>query len=252
MSIWDALIAEFDAWAASGLQAPLWWRDDDAVDATPALDRLLAIAEKFSAPITLAVIPAKAKRALAERIAGYDHVQLAQHGFAHTNNGAENAKKIELGGDKPLGAVIADLASGQSLFVATFGVQPKVLVPPWNRIDEAVARALPGLGFECLSCFAAKPALEDMPTGLHRLSTHLDPIAWRGDRGFMGDDEALAPFIDQLRQQRARETIMEPAGLLTHHLDHNAAVWQFTEALVELVHDHPGACWVPGQVPSSS
>ncbi|MEK9660397.1 MAG: hypothetical protein VW644_01455, partial [Alphaproteobacteria bacterium] len=40
---WDALAAELDVWAAAGRTATLWWRDDDADAASPALERLLAL-----------------------------------------------------------------------------------------------------------------------------------------------------------------------------------------------------------------
>ena len=36
----------------------LWWRDDDAADAGPALDRLLQVCHKTAAPLALAVVPA--------------------------------------------------------------------------------------------------------------------------------------------------------------------------------------------------
>jgi len=55
---WGALEAELDIWQSAGRSASFWWRDDDAIAATPELDRLLALAQ--DAPIGLAVIPAQA------------------------------------------------------------------------------------------------------------------------------------------------------------------------------------------------
>ena len=40
---WAALDAELDLWAAAGRVAGGWWRDDDAVAPTPALESLLTI-----------------------------------------------------------------------------------------------------------------------------------------------------------------------------------------------------------------
>lgn len=54
---WDALMGELDAWAESGLTASFWWRDDDAADHTPALDRLLDERGQLDVPLALAVIP---------------------------------------------------------------------------------------------------------------------------------------------------------------------------------------------------
>jgi hypothetical protein len=38
---WTALDAELAAWDQAGLTLPLWWRDDDAVKPTPALDQYI-------------------------------------------------------------------------------------------------------------------------------------------------------------------------------------------------------------------
>ena len=43
MTGWDRLSIELDAWSAAGRAAEFWWRDDDAIDTTPALDRLLSL-----------------------------------------------------------------------------------------------------------------------------------------------------------------------------------------------------------------
>jgi hypothetical protein len=40
---WTPLRKELAIWRAEGLTLPLWWRDDDAVTATAALDRLVAL-----------------------------------------------------------------------------------------------------------------------------------------------------------------------------------------------------------------
>ena len=244
MNPWDALTTELDAWADQGRQASLWWRDDDAVEPSPALDRLLALAQEYDSPITLAVIPAHTGKALARYLDDKPTVSLAQHGYSHDNHAPAGAKKIELGGTRHAGKVVDALSAGQELMAQYFGVAPAMLVPPWNRIAPEVVEQLPALGFATLSCFADKPDQDDLPAGLARLNTHLDPIAWRGDRGFVGDHAALSPLVAHLRAQRLDKAVPESAGLLTHHMDHDAAVWQFTEALIQRVTDHPGARWV--------
>ena len=45
MIAWRDFEAELAAWAEAGLTPTLWWRDDDAVAQTSALDRLLAITD---------------------------------------------------------------------------------------------------------------------------------------------------------------------------------------------------------------
>ena len=49
---------ELEAWAAAGKRATLWWRDDDAAEDSPALEKLLTLAEKEAVALVIAVIPA--------------------------------------------------------------------------------------------------------------------------------------------------------------------------------------------------
>ena len=49
-----------DQAAARGVQIPFWWRDDDAIEATPALEKLLELARKYDLPLALAVVPKQA------------------------------------------------------------------------------------------------------------------------------------------------------------------------------------------------
>jgi len=94
----SALHAEFDRWAAMNMAAPIWWRDDDAVADSLALDRLLDLSAKFAVPLTLAVIPKPVEQSLANRIQGNELITVAQHGWSHANHGAAGEKTIELGG----------------------------------------------------------------------------------------------------------------------------------------------------------
>ena len=48
---------ELRIWREQGLVLPIWWRDDDATEPTPALDRLLGLAASLGAPLHLAVVP---------------------------------------------------------------------------------------------------------------------------------------------------------------------------------------------------
>ncbi|HYE00178.1 MAG TPA: hypothetical protein VEH84_12405, partial [Alphaproteobacteria bacterium] len=165
---WDGLARELDLWGAAGRVATLWWRDDDAVAATPALDRLLAPA----LPLTLAVIPAAAEPGLAERLRTAPAVTVAQHGWSHADHAPPGAKSIELGG-RPAAAVAADLAAGRDRLAALFGERFRpVLVPPWNRIDPAVLPLLPGLGYAGLSTFTPRRAAEAAPRVV-RVNSHV-------------------------------------------------------------------------------
>jgi len=55
MTSWDALTRECDAWSAANQWATWWWRDDDAIEPTKALEMLIALAPDA---VALAVIRA--------------------------------------------------------------------------------------------------------------------------------------------------------------------------------------------------
>src|SRR5204863_8867722 len=63
---WPDLVAELDRWGEAGRVAPLWWRDDDAVTATPQLSALLRLSGEV--PLALAAIPALVRPELADAL----------------------------------------------------------------------------------------------------------------------------------------------------------------------------------------
>ncbi|RMD64995.1 MAG: hypothetical protein D6826_01140 [Alphaproteobacteria bacterium] len=250
MSDWDDLCRELDAWADAGQAASLWWRDDDATRPTPALARLLAIAAAHDAPVAVAVIPATATVALAQRLnaAGNARIRILQHGFAHRNHAPAHARKCELGDHRPVATVAAELARGHMRMDDLFGAGAwlPVLVPPWNRIAPAVVAVLPELGFCGLSTCGPRPqedaASNPATPGLVHVNTHVDILRWTRPRGFVGVADALERLVAHLRARRAGSVdAAEPTGLLTHHLAHDAAAWTFLERLIMLLTHHPGA-----------
>ena len=139
MSSWQALEEEAARWHEAGRSADLWWRDDDAADAGPALDRLLALHRETRAPLALAVVPAHATPALADRLAAETGVDLLQHGYAHVNHAPAGEKKAELGPHRPAMIVLGELGTGWLALERLFGGRAlAVMVPPWNRIAPAL------------------------------------------------------------------------------------------------------------------
>ncbi|MBV9567125.1 MAG: glycosyl transferase family 28, partial [Hyphomicrobiales bacterium] len=63
---WEQLDMTLEAIANEDETLAFWWRDDDVVAPSPALDRLLRLSERFDAPVALAAIPLLATEALAE------------------------------------------------------------------------------------------------------------------------------------------------------------------------------------------
>jgi peptidoglycan/xylan/chitin deacetylase (PgdA/CDA1 family) len=244
MDGWSELEHELDDWHRAGRVADLWWRDDDVIEPSPLLDRLLALAGEQRCTVGLAVIPSGAVPALARRLAGGPGVEVLQHGFAHRNHAPAGEKAQELGAHRPLGVVLAELELGRGRLATLFGdVVLPVLAPPWNRIADTVVAALPRLGFRGLSAFAPRRVGQPVP-GLAQTNCHVDPVDWRGGGGFRGDGPALASVLDHLRARRTGQADPdEPTGLLTHHLRHDEGCWSFLGRLLALTGEHPGARW---------
>ncbi len=244
MSSWDDLEHELDLWAASGRRATFWWRDDDAVSQTPALERLLALARAQDVPLSLAVIPRGADAKLSHLLREQS-VTVLQHGYAHENHAGPDGKKCELGGDRPLSRTLDELHQGQDRLVRLFGDRfLTILVPPWNRIDPAVTVELAALGFFGLSRYTPRKGTH-AASGLLEVNTHVDPIAWRRDRSFLGTGPAIDLVIAHLRGRRNGEVDPgEPTGLLTHHRDHDEPCWRFLGKLLERTAAHPASAWL--------
>ncbi|TJV07626.1 MAG: polysaccharide deacetylase, partial [Mesorhizobium sp.] len=84
--IWQPLVEELACRRRADRKAEFWLRDDDAVDPTPALDRLLDLTGEFAVPVTLAVIPALTDEKLVVRLDEAPHAAVAIHGWAHRNH----------------------------------------------------------------------------------------------------------------------------------------------------------------------
>ena len=245
---WSDLSNELDAWRGEGRIASMWWRDDDAMAPGPALDRLAGIAGEHAVTVGLAVIPALASGALALWIESAP-VEVLQHGWAHRNHAADGEKKSELGGGRAPGAVTAELSRGFEKLQETMrGAWRPVLVPPWNRIDPALIPALPPAGFRGLSTFGPRRAAEPGP-GLRQTNCHVDVVDWRGGRGFVGRDRAIAAVVGHLEARRACSVDpVEPTGLLTHHAVHEEETWTFLARFMERTRRHPAVRWLaPGE-----
>lgn len=233
-----AIVRELDRWQQAGKVAQFWLRDDDAIEPTGALDRLLDVSNTFAVPLTLAVIPAHAGTALAERLQAEPLCSVAVHGWSHRNHASADEKKQELGRHRPAEDVLGELKRGFDQLAALYGGQfVPMLVPPWNRIDAILLPELAGLGFQALSVYGP-----EKPTALPLINTHVDVMDWHGTRGGR-DRQALA--IEIAARLRFMFDHGGAMGLLTHHLVHDAAVWDFMNALFAVTAGHPACRWTP-------
>jgi hypothetical protein len=238
VSAWALLDDELARWQDAGRAPDLWWRDDDAADVTPALARLLDARREAAVPLALAVVPAKATPALAERLGPERDVDLLQHGYGHVNHALPPDKKSELGAHRPAMVVLGDLGTGWMAMERLFAARPlRVLVPPWNRIAPGLVPALPEIGFTGLSAFG--PRKRPQPVrGLRQVNTHVDLLDWHGTRGFVGEEPAIRQLVAALAA--ARSGAGEPVGLLSHHLAMDGDAWDFLRSLWERLRNAKG------------
>jgi hypothetical protein len=245
VSVWRSFDDEVARWRDAGRRVVLWWRDDDAAEATPALDRLLAMRDEAALPLALAVVPARATADLARRLASEPEVDVLQHGYAHVNHAAATQKKIELGDQRPVMVVLGELGTGWLALERLFGRRAlPVLVPPWNRIAPALVPTLPEIGFHGLSTFGRRPRAAPV-RGLAQVNTHVDLVDWKGGHGFVGREAALSALVRALATARAGDG--EPVGLLSHHLAMDEAAWNFLRSFWGTARTRPGVKICPAQ-----
>jgi hypothetical protein len=244
VATWGDLEAELGRWKEAGARATLWWRDDDAADATPALERLLALSADAGVAVHLAAIPACLSGRLPERLARAPTAWVLQHGYAHRDHAPKGAGSWELGCHRPLKTVHGELRAGMVRLQEAFANRfLPVIVPPWTRIAEEVVEGLAEDGYAALSLEGPRQARFASP-GLMLLNAHCDPIKWKGGPRFTGVERALDSIVGHLRDRRSGTADRsEPTGLCTHHLAHDAEVWDFVAEFVGRTHAHPGALW---------
>jgi hypothetical protein len=226
----------------------LWWRDDDAAAPCERLDRLLAIAGEV--PVALAVIPATAAPGLvswlaAPRQSGVSApTAILQHGWRHADH-APQSRKNEFPAGRPAASVATDLAAGRERLRSLFGVRAlAVLAPPWNRFAEVFLPLLAGCGIAAISRVNPRGAAWPAP-GVFAANVHVDLVAWKKDRGFIGEAAALDGLVGHLRARRRGEADdAEPTGILTHHLVQDEATGDFLLQLVALTATHSAARWL--------
>ena len=210
----------------------LWWRDDDAAEATPQLDRLLGLADAFDAGLGIAAVPSRVQTSLVERLREEPRASILVHGYAHANHAPQSDKKAEFGPAREVAVMEGEAREGLRHLEAVFGDSVlRVFVPPWNRISPALVRRLPEAGYVGLSTFRDRPSAHPAP-GLLQVNTHVDPIDWHGTRSLAQVPALVAALADAVRSRAVQRGPMEPVGLLTHHLVHDEAIWSFCEELL--------------------
>jgi hypothetical protein len=220
---WTELQAELDERNAAGRTVQFWWRDDDASAPSPALERAVGLSNKYRIPLALAVIPQDATPQLFQGL--HERVTVLQHGTDHRNRAAAGEKKTEYPGTESAESALTRISQGTRKLSQVRSFIP-VLAPPWNRMRSDLLDKLPAIGIRGISAYGPQKSREPAP-GLRQVNTHVDVLAWRRGRHFVGEEQALSHAMKWLMSG-------EPVGWLTHHAVHDAATWEFLERLFAL------------------
>jgi hypothetical protein len=222
---WTRLEAELARRRDAGRPARFWWRDDDAGAVRPEAKRVLKLSSSHRIPISLAVVPEAAEPELFGLL--HESVAVLQHGTDHRNRAAAGEKKTEYPAAEPIETALARVSDGFGRLRAFAGARFfPVLAPPWNRLRKDLLQNLPALGIRGVSMYGPRASAEPAP-GLRQVNAHVDIVAWRQGKRFIGEDQAIGLALKSL-------AVEEPLGWLTHHAAHDAAAWDFLERLFAL------------------
>jgi hypothetical protein len=231
------LLTELALWRAAGLKARFWWRDDDASAASPQLRRLLDLADELRLDLAIAVVPAKADRALAQLL-DRSNCSIWQHGLHHRDFGDG-----EFGAGRSLEARVRDALQGQRAMDALFGAAgwQHVFVPPFHLWSLDFKMLTPLLGYEGVS--SGNPTTPRVQ-GVAELNAEIDVVDWATSE-FAGGAAVNRLLLEELHARRTGMVAAEsPIGFLTHHAVFDEDAWHFLATLFRLLRDHPASEWL--------
>jgi hypothetical protein len=233
VSPWQAFTEAIARRRDAGHETVFWWRDDDAAAPTPELERLLSLSYSTSVPLALAVIPESAEATLFGLLR--EEVHVLQHGADHRNRAAADAKKTEFPASEPDADALERLRRARLRLARLAGPRAlPVLAPPWNRLRNELAPKLREAGISGLSMYRTRSSPPPVP-GVTQVDTHVDVVAWRAGRGFIGETQALELAVSHFIERG-------PIGWLTHHAVHQRDVIDFLARLFD-VSRRAGARW---------
>lgn len=207
----------------------VWLRDDDAIQSTPQLEKLLELCEGSEMPLGLAVIPQFCKENLATRLSDLNSVSVLQHGYNHLSIANPGEKKCEFPEHANINEIKVKIQSGRDRLERFFADQvTPVFVPPWNRFAEKHIDSLKELGFAGISTFL------NSQTPFH-INTHFDPVFWKNGKRLHDTNKLISDLIDLIS---VHAKTGEALGLLTHHLDFKDDAWKFMHDLLRILSQH--------------
>jgi hypothetical protein len=247
---------ELTRWKEAGSVPRLWWRDDDAVAVTPALERLQTLAKRFEVNVGLASIPRFAHAELAAFVHENASLSPLCHGLAHMNHASARLPS-EFGTQRSLATLERDVSEAYTLYTERFGEHAlKVFVPPFNHMTAALIPILKAKGFEGVSSRPTRaerlkvqlakapetlsqwvtsifPPLKPDPDFI-RADVHIHPIVWSAPIRAASVETCENALVQHLRARRlGLLPVLSPIGFVTHHLDHDEPIWCVVETLLE-------------------
>jgi hypothetical protein len=245
----NELRRELREWELTGRKARFWWRDDDAVSDTPALRRLLALAEEIGTVVGLAVIPEHADDGLVKLVESAPAC-IWQHGWRHQwqhKEGDLGYSQGEFGEGRDLESMMADAHNGQVALERKFGNAgwQRVFVPPFHALSIPFKMMLPSLGYRGLSAGLPRTLPIDTVT---EVNADVDIMDWL-ERKAHGLDVISKMLVEQLVSRRQGQIPAgSPIGLLTHHLAHDEGAWRSVTELLRFLKTEPAVELVPAQL----
>jgi peptidoglycan/xylan/chitin deacetylase (PgdA/CDA1 family) len=241
MSSLYLLVEELDRWRGADRLAEFWWRDDDAISYTPALDKLLKAAANV--PIAIAVVPSTADGSLATRFENEENIDVLQHGWAHENH-ANAPPSSEYPPGRPADEVRNEFRNGRARLLDLFGDRAlPVFAPPWHGFDETYLDLLSSVHLTGFSTKDVRSSREIR--GLRQANIHCALIAWTSPPSFGDDEPYVLQICAHLRGRRTgRFDPQEPTGILTHHLVQDDVSYIFLKSFCNIIAEHPAARWV--------
>ena len=228
LDLWQPVAAALEEHSRLGVSPQFWLRDDDASCPAGALDRLIELTARFRIPVALAIIPASTGEDLAARLGPHSHAVPIVHGWAHKNHAGIGEKKQEFGTHRSLAEMQNELKRGLETMNKLYPDRlVPMFVPPWNRIAPELIGCLDDAGYSALSRFG--PPDVPIADGIANINTHVDIMDWRGGKTCKDHEVLTRLLAEALTQSLAGGRY--PIGILTHHLVHDEAAWNFLENL---------------------
>jgi len=222
----------------NGYHIQAWWRDDDVIDDTEELKKLISFSCLNKIPVNLAVIPQKLSNEAVILIKQYAHLSVIQHGYSHTNYANVGDPLNEFGLLRSLEIQLKEIRIGFEKLITAFGNQfVPVFVPPWGHIAESVIEQVSTIGIKGISLIGDH---DKMYPNLINNNVHVDIHSWKteSDTSYEVIIRAYNQIIDDVNNKIKKEKSDDDCltiGILTHSQIMGNNDWHIFGKLVKAI-----------------